>query len=219
MSLGDEIAVAAAFAVGRDRRVAGRTLSDRVQGLAWLPAVGAGVGLAAALAATVAGTIAPAWAAALAAVLVLRLAGGASAAEPREIVAGLVQWLALVTLAPAARSVALVVAPMLGRWAGVVQCYGGTALPQATGMAALAGRARFREFAIASVMALGTALAALDAVGLAVAVACALITLGVRRVAYRRRGGIDDGAMNATSALVETSALVMLASFGVLLRR
>ena len=108
---------------------------------------------------------------------------------------------------------------MLARWASVVQCYGGTALAGTTGLAALAGRARFREFAIASVTALGTTLAVLDAVGLAIAVACALVTLGVRLVAYRRRGGIDDAAMSATSALVETSALVLLAWVGSLLGR
>jgi hypothetical protein len=219
MPFGDEVAVAAAFAVGRDRLVVGRTLADRVQGLAWMPVVGAGVGLMAALVAAVVGAIAPAWAAALAGAVVLRLAGGAPAAGPQAIVAGLVEWLALVVLAPPARSVALVGAAMLARWASVVQCYGGTALPEATGLAALAGRARFREFAVASVTALGTALAVLDAVGLAVAVACALVTLGVRAVAYRRRGGIDDGAMNATSALVETSALGSLALLGVLFGR
>jgi hypothetical protein len=219
MPLGDEVAVAAAFAVGRDRWVADRGLPDRVQGLAWMPAVGAAVGVLAALAAAAIGAIAPVPAAALAAVLVLRAAGGGAAGVPNEVAAGLVEWLAIVSLAPAPRNVALVAAPMLARWASVVQCYGGTARPGATGLAALAGRARFREFAIASVTALGTALVALDAVGLAVAVACALVTLGVRLVAYRRRGGIDDGAMNATSALVETSALVVLALVGSLLGR
>ena len=217
MPLGDEVAVAAAFAVGRGRRVADRRLPDRVQGLGWMPAVGAGVGLLAAVSAAAIGTIAPAPAAALAAVVVLRLAGGGAAGVLKEVVAGLVEWLAVLTLAPTARGVALVAAPMLARWASVVQCYGGRALPEATGLATLAGRARFREFAIASVTTLGTTLVVLDAVGLAVAVACALVTLGIRLVAYRRRGGIDDGTMNATSALVETSALVLLAFFGSLL--
>jgi cobalamin synthase len=219
MPFGDEVAVAAAFAVGRGWRVADRRPPDRVQGLAWMPAVGAGIGLLAAVAAMAIGAIAPAPVAALAAVVVLRLAGGGTAGVPTEVAAGLVEWLALLTLAPTAGSVALVTAPMLARWASVVQCYGGRALPEATGLAALAGRARFREFAIASVTALGTTLVVLDAVGLAVAVACALVTLGVRLVAYRRRGGIDDGAMNATSALVETSALVLLAFVGSLLAR
>jgi hypothetical protein len=218
MSLGDEVAVAAAFAVGRDRGVADRPLAMRVQALAWLPLVGAGVGLGAALTTVAAGLVLPAPAAALGGVLVLRLAGGAARGAP-DVGVGLAEWLALMMLAPAARSVALVAAAMLARWASVVQCYGGVARPEASGLAALAGRARFREFAIASVTALGATLATLDAVGLAVAVACALVTVGVRHVAYRRRGGIDDGAMNATSALVETSALVLLALVGRLLGR
>jgi hypothetical protein len=214
MSLGDEVAVAAAFAVGRDREVADRPLATRVQALAWLPVAGAGVGLVAALTTVAAGFVLPAPASALGGVLVLRLAGGGAARGARDVGVGLAEWLALVMLAPAARSVALVAAAMLARWASVVQCYGGVPRPEASGLAALAGRARFREFAIASVTALGATLATLDAVGLAVAVACALVTVGVRHVAYRRRGGIDDGAMNATSALVETSALVLLALVG-----
>jgi hypothetical protein len=217
MPLADELAVAAAFAVGRGERVAHRALPDRVLGLAWMPIVAIALGLTAAVTAGAVGAIASPPVAALAAVAVLRLAGGRAGLH--QVLVGLVEWLALLTLAPAARTVALVVAPMLARWASVVQCYGGTALPQATGLAALAGRARFREFAIASVTALGAMLAVLDAVGLAVVVACALVTLAVRLVAYRTRGGIDDGAMNATSALVETSALVLLALVGSLLGR
>src|SRR4029077_1571341 len=41
-----------------------------------------------------------------------------------------------------ARSVALVLAAMLGRWAVVVQCYGGTPVPRAEGSGRLVGRAR-----------------------------------------------------------------------------
>src|SRR5689334_1374758 len=129
MAFRDELAVAAAFAVGRGPRVADRSMPDRVQGLAWMPAVGALVGLAAALVAAAAGAIASAPVAALGAVAVLRWAGGGAAGALVEIVAGLVQWLAVLTLAPAARTVALVAAPMLACWASVVQCYGGTALP------------------------------------------------------------------------------------------
>ncbi len=219
MPFGDELAVAVALAVGGTRGVADRAVADRVAALAWLPALGAAVGLVAALAVWGVGIFAPPWLAAASGVVVLRAAGAESERGWRALFVGLAQCAAVLAVAPPARGIALVLAAMLGRWASVVQCYGGVGLPGTRGIAALAGRARFREFAIASVTALGATLAALDAVGLGVAVACALLTVGLRLVAYRRRGGIDDGIMNATSALVETSALVLLALIGTVLGR
>src|SRR5262249_58310415 len=78
-------------------------------------------------------------------------------------------WLAklwaLLRVPEAARPVALVLAPMLGRWAVVVQCYGG-APGAARGLAAaLVGRARLREFGWASTAAFVVTLAVLGAPG------------------------------------------------------
>jgi hypothetical protein len=125
----------------------------------------------------------------------------------------------LLSLTPAARLLALVLAPMLARWAVVVQCYGGRAAPDAAGIAALAGCARFREFAIASVTALATTLVLLDAVGLAIAVACALATLAIRVLAYRRAAGLGDDALEATATVVETLVILLLSSIGSVLGR
>ncbi len=214
MSLAHELGVALVLATGRAWRVADRPLAERVPGLAWLPLVGALVGGVAALVAGMATAVVSGSAGALGAVVVLQVA---RARETTWVVSGAVailELLALVILAPAARAVALVVAPMLACWATVVQCHGGVARSDARGIATLAGRARFREFAIASVSALGTTLVLLDAVGLVVAVAAALVTLGVRAVAYRRGRAIGDGAMSTTSALVETGVLALLASMG-----
>jgi len=129
-------------------------------------------------------------------------------------VAALVSAAALAGMAPPARTLALVVAPMLARWAAVVQCYGGLPRPGATGMALLAGRARFREFGIASVTALGTTLILLDAVGLAIGVASILAIIAIRMLAYRRAGGLGNGALEATIAIVETLTILLLASIG-----
>src|SRR5262249_55062449 len=91
---------------------------------------------------------------------------------------------------PAARGPALAVPPMVGAWAVTVQCYGG-APTVARGLAAtLVGRARFREFGLASLTALGIVLLAADAVGLVVVLAAALTTLALRLAAYRRPGGL-----------------------------
>src|SRR5258706_8497405 len=160
MSVPPEIGAAAALTVGRVALVAGRPVHERVAGLAWLPLGGLAVGGIAALAAAAAGVLgAPA--AALAGALVLGAARG-DARRWTLLAAGAVQVAALAATPPAARTMALVVAPMLARWACVVQCYGGRPAPGAAELAALAGRARFREFAIASVTALGTMLVLLD---------------------------------------------------------
>src|SRR5881396_3625064 len=62
-------------------------------------------------------------------------------------------------LPPPARTTALLLAPLLGAWAVVVECYGGVPTHASGTAAALVGRARFREFGWASVTALGMTLA------------------------------------------------------------
>lgn len=216
MALARELGGAGAFALGRPALVADWPAAERVPALAWLPAAGLAVGGMAALVARAAGLLGPV-PAVLTSTFVLAIAHGRARRWPLRIVAATVSAAALAAMAPPARTLALVVAPMLARWAAVVQCYGGVPRPGATGMALLAGRARFREFGIASVTALGTTLILLDAVGLAIAVACILATLAIRVLAYRRAGGLGDGALEATIAVVETLALLLLSSIGSLL--
>jgi hypothetical protein len=219
MRLVRELATAAALAVGRPALVVDRPVHERVQALAWLPSAGLVVGAVAAAAAAVAARFGSGAAAVLGAGI-LAVALGPPRRPLLRTAAAVSEALALLAMTPAARTIALVLAPMLARWAVVVQCYGGVPPAGATGVATLAGRARFREFAIASVSALGTTLVLLDAVGLAVAACCALVTVAIRVLAYRRAGRIgDEATLDATSALVETSALVMLASIDALLGR
>jgi hypothetical protein len=120
---------------------------------------------------------------------------------------------ALVALPPPARALSLVLAAVLGRWAMVVQCYGGAPAlgPDASPLVA---RARFREFGTASVLAIGTALVAADALGLAAVVAAALATLGVRTLASGR-GGLTRRWLEWTDTVVEA---VVLSVFAGLLR-
>jgi len=109
-----------------------------------------------------------------------------------------------------ARTTALLLAPMLGAWAVVVQCYGGTPA-HARGMAAaLVGRSRFREFAWASVVALGVTLAVGEPIGLVIVLVASAVTVGVRVLAYRRVGGLDGRLLGASRELVETAVLVVL---------
>ena len=213
MALARELGGAVALALGRADVVADRAVAERVEELAWLPAVGLAVGAIAGIVASAA----PPPSAGLAGAVLLAAAHGRPRRWLLRTGAALASAMALLSLTPAARMLALVVAPMLARWAVVVQCYGGRAAPDAAGIATLAGRARFREFGIASVTALGTTLVLLDAVGLAIAVACALATLAVRVLAYRRAAGLGDDALEATAVLVETLAILLLSSFGSIL--
>jgi cobalamin synthase len=99
---------------------------------------------------------------------------------------------------------------MLGAWAVVVQCYGGAPARERGTAAALVGRARFREFAWASVVALGVTLAAGEPIGLVVVLVASLVTVGVRLLAYRRAGGLTGRLLGASRELVETAVLGVL---------
>ena len=210
-------------------------------GLAFLPLVGLGVGAVAALAATlvarwlppVAGLVGVAVLMALTslrpvlavavvaeALLVpgpaatvlgrLRAGPGVAGAAVATAMVGLKTWAAIL-LPPSMRTWALVFAPMLGAWAVTVQCYGGSPVLARGVAAALVGRARFREFGLASLCALGVVLVAADAVGLMVAIVAAMLTVGVRLYVHHRVGGLTGRCLLATRELVETAVLVVLA--------
>jgi hypothetical protein len=175
-------------------------------GLAWLPLVGATVGGLAAIGAAAGGAVSP-FAGALTGVACLEAlsgrrmskAGGASAAAKVLALLGNPSW---------TWTLLLVLAPMLGRWAVVVQCYGG-APAGAAGPGSLVGRARFREFGWASVTAIGTALVVAEAFGLAIVLGAILVTLGVRVGAYRRARGLIPEDLRRTETLVEAVVLAV----------
>jgi cobalamin synthase len=188
-----------------------------VGGLAFHPVAGAILGAVAAGAARLAEPLGS-LPAALAAIGVVALASSGRTLRaltppgrvlPWAVLAGQV-W-AVAVLPAGARLLALPLACMLGRWAVVVECYGGSPAG-ASGLAAqLVGRARLREFAWASAVAFGTTLAALDAVGLVVLLAATLTAVGIRVVAYRRLGGVDGRVLAVSGELVTLVVLAVLA--------
>ena len=119
---------------------------------------------------------------------------------------------AAMTLPPPARALGLVCAPMLGAWAITVQCYGGAPTLACGPAAVLIGRARFREFGWASLVALGVTLAVADVIGLVMVLAGALTTVGLRVYAHHRLGGLTGRLLAATRELVETVVLIVLAA-------
>ena len=212
----------AAVGVGSTFAAAGRGLprDALVGGLAVLPLVGAALGgLAGGVAYLVSG-----WSSAATAVAGVGTLAALSAAKPERGLAAVAPFgaaaVAAVTLArlwavaavPATGlPLVLGLAAMLGRWALVVQCYGGR--PSGGGLAAqLVGRARLREFGWASTLAFGATLTLLDAVGLVVLLVAVLVTVAARVLAYRRSPGVTDAALWATVAATETAVLVTLAA-------
>jgi cobalamin synthase len=170
--------------------------------LAWYPVVGLGIG---ALAAFVTRLLPSAGA--VAGVGVLEVLGGGRPA-PRGLPVALatlaLELGAACALPAAARPVAFLLAPMLGRWALVVQSYGGS---PARGV----GKAGFREFGVASTIAFAVTLALGQAIGLVLLVVAALETIALRVVIYRCLGTLTPGALGATGAAVEAGVLLVLA--------
>ena len=213
-----EIATAIALLVPWSARVAHAPATLLVPSLAWLPLVGLGIGAAAAALDRLGQGLGP-WGGPLLAAMGLALGAGRRAwAEPpwRTLAAALVEVLALCALAPAARTAPLLLAPMLGGWVVTVLAYGGR--PRADdGVASLiVGRARFREFGWASVVAMGVTLVLLDAVGLVVLLAVALAALAIRQRAYARGGGLGAAEISLAARGAEVLVLGLLAGLGVL---
>jgi cobalamin synthase len=198
-------------------RTAGRDASPAavVESLAFYPVVGLGLGACAAAAATM--TDVP-LASAAAGVLVLEaLAGFAPRRATARVAGGLVAAAALAAkLAGAAaipapaRAPALLLAPMLGRWAVVVGCHGGTSREAPGRLARVVGRARFQEFGWASLVTFAVALSLAEATGLLLLLVAALMVLGARAIAHRRLGGMTSDVVLVSGEAVETGVLVIL---------
>jgi cobalamin synthase len=223
VAIADEMRAAAGAVFGLGAVARDLPREAQVGGLVFYPFAGAGVGILAAAVAALAsplGRLAAATAAvgALAGasggrtVRSLARAGGSSAGVALATAVVAAKLWAVWRLPGGARAVALVLAAMLGRWAVVVQCYGGTSVSGATLPARLVGRARLREFGWASAVAFATTLAALDAVGLVVLLAATLTTVGIRIAAYRRAAGVRGPVLDVSLELVETMVLLVLAA-------
>lgn len=230
MAIADEIRAAAGVVFGLE--ALGRNLSREAQvgGLVFYPVVGAAVGGIAAAGAALVARFGPLPAAAAAVGVLAAASGGrtvrtlANAGRPPHQYGPSLAGLALavsVVLAKVwavwripggGRLAALVLAGMLGRWAIVVQCYGGMPAAASGEAVGLIGRARLREFGWASAVAFAATLAALDAIGLLVLLAATLTTIALRVAAYRRTGGVSTRLLDISLELVETAVLLVLAA-------
>lgn len=209
MRIVDEARAAIGLGTRWHRLAAGLPRDVQASGLAFLPIAGALLGGVAALGTEGVQGVDPTLGA-VAGVLVLEgLAGRRRALV--TAVAALAKLAALVVLPTWGRVLPLVLAPVLGRWAVVVQCYGGRPAPDRD-PSPFVGRARFREFGWASVTAIGTALVCADALGLLVVVLVAAATVGLRVLAYRRAQGLTRADLERTEAVAEGLVLGSLAA-------
>jgi len=107
---------------------------------------------------------------------------------------------------------AVLLAGVLGRWAPVVLAHGARPVKAAAGDALAVGRVGSREFAWASVLAMGASLAAGEALGLLAVIAAALTATGLRLWAYRDGRGMTAEWLAAAIDLVELAVLAALAA-------
>jgi adenosylcobinamide-GDP ribazoletransferase len=121
------------------------------------------------------------------------------------IVVVLLKICALDLLQEGYRGPALLLGPMLSRWACVVMAY--TSRPARTeGLGAtFVKETQFREFALASVCALGSVFVLLEIIGLVVFLPVAALILIFTLYCNRRLGGVTGDTLGALGEMVETA--------------
>jgi adenosylcobinamide-GDP ribazoletransferase len=117
------------------------------------------------------------------------------------------------------RGMALLLGPMLGRWACVVMAY--TSRPaRAEGLGATFVRGtQFREFGLASVFTLVVVFSLMEILGLVIFVPLAALILGFTLYCNRRLGGVTGDTLGALGELVETAAFCLFALLEIAMTR
>ena len=127
---------------------------------------------------------------------------------------------ALAVLDGGFRALALLIAPMLGRWACVVMAYSSRPVPgpaEGDSGSILVRDVHFSDFGLASLVALGVLFTLTEAVGIALAIPLGGLIIGGSLYCNRRLGGADGHSVAGLGELVETAALclvVLLAASG-----
>jgi adenosylcobinamide-GDP ribazoletransferase len=109
------------------------------------------------------------------------------------------------------RFVALLLAPVAGRWAMVVLVHGSREAGSPDGAKKFAPDVSPREFAMGSVIALLALLGTAQALGLLVAVVSAAVAVALRLYFHHRLGGVTRHTLGAVAEVVETVALLLFA--------
>jgi adenosylcobinamide-GDP ribazoletransferase len=115
-----------------------------------------------------------------------------------------------IELMDAARWRALLMAPLLGRWAVVLLAYRSLAAKEGLG-STLIGHMAGRQLFFATIITVVLATVFSGVVGIALMIGIALFTLACKRYFHRRLGGVTGDIFGAVGELSETSALLLLA--------
>ncbi len=127
------------------------------------------------------------------------------------------EGIAIVELPDGLRTVAVVLAALLGRWAFVVQGYGSLVASGDANTAALVRGLEFREFGLASVSAMALTLAVSAPLGLLALMLVAALAIGFRIAVHRWQGGVSLETLGAGAAVGELTPLLFLVALAYLL--
>lgn len=187
------------------------------QGALFVPVVGLAVGAAAAVIDVLLGSIGGAfrsmpWRAFF---VVLFLEGVRGDSRPSsffsfELGLRLAKMVALAFVS-AGRVPALLFAPMLGDWAVVVCAFGARDATAAGTGRKFARGITFREFAAGSVFTFAVVMAINEALGVALLLCAAAITVALRLFWHRFRGGVTEARLHLVGEAVEVGALAVFA--------
>jgi len=108
---------------------------------------------------------------------------------------------------------ALLFAPMLGCWAMVVVAHNARLARVGAPGPRFEPGITFREFGWASVVAVGLALALLEAVGLVVALGAAVVAVVLRLLWHRWLGGLNEPTLHTTREAAEVAVLALFTLF------
>ncbi len=144
----------------------------------------------------------------------LRFAGGGIVGASALVVLLLGQAWGLAGLEGNLRTIALVLTPMLGLWAYVVQGYGSLAQEGDGYAAVFVKHMEFTQFATASVSAMALSLMLVNALGTMVLFAVASSTIVLRIVVHARHGGVSAVSLGAVCVIAQTISLLLAGSIG-----
>jgi len=115
-----------------------------------------------------------------------------------------------IELMDAERWRALLMAPLLGRWAMVLLAYRSAPAREGLG-SALIGRMTGRHLFLATVVSVALVAGFSGTAGIAIMIWIALFTMACKSYFHRRLGGVTGDIFGAVGELSETSALILLA--------
>ena len=109
------------------------------------------------------------------------------------------------------RDIALLFGPMLGRWACVVMAYSSRPARRAGLGSVFVNGVQFREFGLASLIALGILFTSIEIVGIVLVIPLGGLIISFTLYCNKRLGGTTGDTLGAVGELIETATFCLLA--------